>query len=77
MNQNQNEYLYLFYHCLYELYYSINDLSLREYAFQCLELFLKKNSFYQTYAFINILKEWSLTLSDSLTMILLLDNLFF
>ena len=38
----------LFYHCLYELYYSINDLSLREYALQCIHLFIKQISSYQS-----------------------------
>ena len=40
--QDRADYLCLFYHCLYELQHSINDLSLREYASQCLHRFLKE-----------------------------------
>ena len=43
------EYLCLFYHCLYELHYSITDLSLREYASQCIHLFLQQIPSYQSY----------------------------
>lgn len=49
IDPNKPEYLCLFYHCLYELHYSINDLSLREYASQCIHLFLKQIPLYQTY----------------------------
>jgi U3 small nucleolar RNA-associated protein 20 len=47
--EDTNEYLCLFYHCLYELHYSINDLSLREYASQCIQLFLKQIPSYQSH----------------------------
>lgn len=49
INEDKPEYLCLFYHCLYELHYSINDLSLREYASQCIHLFLEKLPSYQSY----------------------------
>jgi U3 small nucleolar RNA-associated protein 20 len=47
-DKDKNEYICLFNHCLYELHYSINDLSLREYASQCLHLFVKQIPSYQT-----------------------------
>lgn len=46
--EDQPEYLCLFYHCIYELQYSINDLSLREYASQCLHRFLQQLPSYQS-----------------------------
>ena len=46
---DRDEYLCLFYHCLYELHYSINDLSLREYASQCIHHFLEQLPAYQSY----------------------------
>ncbi|CAF3756939.1 unnamed protein product [Adineta steineri] len=49
IDKDKDEYLCLFYHCLYELHYSVNDLSLREYASQCIQLFLKQIPLYQTY----------------------------
>ncbi|CAF3023094.1 unnamed protein product [Rotaria socialis] len=48
-DKNEHLCLCLFYHCLYELHYSINDLSLREYASQCIHLFLKQLPSYQSY----------------------------
>ncbi|CAF3579999.1 unnamed protein product [Adineta steineri] len=36
-------------HCLYELHYSVNGLSLHEYTSQCIQLFLKQIPLYQTY----------------------------
>jgi U3 small nucleolar RNA-associated protein 20 len=49
IEQDKSEYLCLFYHCLYELHYSINDLSLREYASQCVHSFVKQIPSYQMY----------------------------
>ncbi|CAF1230765.1 unnamed protein product, partial [Adineta ricciae] len=46
--KEQHEYSCLFYHCLYELHHSINDLSLREYASQCIQLFLQRVPLYRT-----------------------------
>lgn len=48
-DKDKYEYLCLFYHFLYELHYSINDLSLREYAVQCIHLFFKQIPSYQSY----------------------------
>ena len=49
IDQDRDEYLCVFYHCLYELEHSANDLSLREYASQCLHRFLQQRSSYQGY----------------------------
>lgn len=49
LDPNGQEYLCVFYHCLYELQHSVNDLSLREYASQCIHLFLQRIPAYQTY----------------------------
>ena len=37
----------IFYHCIYEINHSINDLSLREYASQCLHQFVERIPSYQ------------------------------
>ena len=49
VDQDKHEYQCLFYHCLYELHYSINDLSLREYASQCIHSFVRQIPSYQSY----------------------------
>ena len=48
LHENRDEYLCIFYHCIYELHHSINDLSLREYASQCLHQFVQRIDNYQS-----------------------------
>ena len=49
IDEDRDEYLCVFYHCLYELEHSNNDLSLREYASQCLHRFLQRRPSYQSH----------------------------
>jgi hypothetical protein len=42
IDEDRDEYLCVFYHCLNELEHSANDLFLREYASQCLHRFLQR-----------------------------------